>query len=270
MRLDPIPPGTRVTLNDAGARISDDDAHPKSGLKQRVASLTQRLDALQEALHAEASRALLVVLQGRDGAGKDGAIRGVFGPLDPQGVAVTAFKVPSPEELAHDYLWRVHRAVPPRGTIGIFNRSHYEDVLVVRVDRLVPEAVWQARYEQINQFERILTENGVTVLKFLLHISRAEQRERLQARLADPAKYWKFDDGDLRKRTQWDDYTAAYEDVVARTGTAWAPWYVVPADRKPMRDVMVAQVVVDTLERMAPRYPPAPPELERYRAELAP
>ena len=270
MRLDPIPPGTAVTLDDRGARLPDDDAYPKSDLKQRLSALTARLDELQAALRAEARRALLVVLQGRDGAGKDGAIRGVFGPLDPQGVAVTAFKVPSAEELAHDYLWRIHRAVPPRGAIGIFNRSHYEDVLVVRVDRLVPEPVWRARYEQINRFEQILTENGVTILKFLLHISREEQRERLQARLSDPTKYWKFDDDDLQKRAQWDDYTAAYEEAVARTGTTWAPWYVVPADRKPVRDVLVAQVVVDSLERMKPGYPGAPPGLERYRAQLAP
>jgi PPK2 family polyphosphate:nucleotide phosphotransferase len=269
MPLRPVPPGTTVVLRDDGARVADDRAHAKTDLKQRLAALTRRLDELQAALNAEARRAVLVVLQGRDGAGKDGAIRGVFGPLDPQGVVVTAFKVPTPEELAHDYLWRVHRAVPPRGTIGIFNRSHYEDVLVVRVDRLVPEAVWRARYEQINQFERLLVENDVTVLKFLLHISREEQRQRLHARLADPAKYWKFDDGDLRKRAQWDEYTGAYEEAVARTSTEWAPWYVVPADRKPMRDVLIAEVLVETLERMDPRYPGPPAGLERYRAELS-
>jgi PPK2 family polyphosphate:nucleotide phosphotransferase len=270
MRLDPVPPGTTVALTDADARIAGDGAHAKADLKQRLAGLTDRLDALQAALHAEATRALLVVLQGRDGAGKDGTIRGVFGPLDPQGVNVSAFKVPNAEELAHDYLWRIHRAVPPRGAIGIFNRSHYEDVLVVRVDRLVPEADWRARYEQVTQFERMLTENGVTILKFLLHISREEQRERLHARLSAPDKYWKFDDGDLRKRAQWDDYTLAYQEAVSRTSTPWAPWYVVPADRKPVRDVLVAQVVVDTLERMDPRYPGAPPKLAEYRAWLSP
>jgi PPK2 family polyphosphate:nucleotide phosphotransferase len=269
MRLDPVPPDTPVTLGDEHARLPDDDAHQKPDLKLRLSALTRRIDELQAALHAEASRSLLVVLQGRDGAGKDGVIRGVFGPLDPQGVAVTAFKVPTAEELAHDYLWRIHRAVPPRGFIGIFNRSHYEDVLVVRVDRLVPEAVWRARYEQINRFERILSENGVTILKFFLHISREEQRKRLHARLADPEKYWKFDDGDLRKRAQWDDYTLAYQEAVSRTSTVWAPWYVVPADRKPVRDVLVAQVVVDALERMDPMYPGAPAALEQYRAALS-
>ncbi len=270
MRLSPVPPGTAPALGDRDARISEDADYEKDDLKRRLAGLTRRLDALQFALHAEASRVLLVVLQGRDAAGKDGVIRGVVGPLDPQGVTVTAFKVPTAHELAHDYLWRIHRAVPPRGSLGIFNRSHYEDVLVVRVDRLVEEPVWRARYEQINQFERILTENGVTILKFLLHISREEQRERLAARLADPAKYWKFDDGDLRKRAQWDDYTAAYQEAVARTSTAGAPWYVVPADRKPVRDVLVAQVVVETLERMDPRPPGPPPNLAQYLKALSP
>lgn len=269
MPLRPLPPGTAPSLGDENARLPEDREYAKEDLKQRLAGLTRRLDDLQAALHAEARRAVLVVLQGRDAAGKDGAIRGVFGPLDPQGVEVTSFKVPTPDELAHDFLWRVHRAVPARGTIGIFNRSHYEDVLVVRVDQLVPETVWRPRYEQINGFERTLVENGVTILKFLLHVSREEQRKRLHARLADPAKYWKFDDGDLRKRAQWDAYTDAYAEALARTSTAWAPWYVVPADRKPMRDVLIAELLVETLERMEPRYPGAPEGLARYRAELS-
>ncbi|HYC32423.1 MAG TPA: PPK2 family polyphosphate kinase [Gemmatimonadales bacterium] len=268
MRLQPIPHGGKVTLRDGDAS-GPPDAPDKGELKETLAELTKELDRLQSALHAEAARAVLVVLQGRDGAGKDGAIRGVFGPLDPQGVSVTAFKVPTAEELAHDFLWRIHRMVPPKGTIGVFNRSHYEDVLVVRVDGLVPESAWRPRYEQINQFERSLVENGTTVLKFLLHISREEQRERLLARLEDEAKYWKFDDGDLRKRTQWDAYTAAYEEAVARTSTDWAPWYVVPADRKPLRDVLIAKVLVETLERLAPKYPGPPRDIARYRAALA-
>jgi PPK2 family polyphosphate:nucleotide phosphotransferase len=269
MRLSPVTPGTSVTLDDAAAHPAAFDEHEKEDLRERLAQLTRRLDELQSALYAEGSRALLVVLQGRDAAGKDGVIRNVFGPLDPQGLTLTAFKVPTPEERAHDYLWRIHKAVPPRGAIGIFNRSHYEDVLVVRVDRLVPEPEWRARYEQINAFERLLSDNGVTVLKFLLHVSREEQRERLRARLADPHKYWKFDDDDLRKRRQWDEYTAAYEEVLRRTSTAWAPWYVVPGDRKPVRDLLVAAVVLETLERMAPVYPGAPPHLEQYRADLS-
>jgi PPK2 family polyphosphate:nucleotide phosphotransferase len=211
---------------------------------------------------------LLVVLQGRDGAGKDGTIRQVFGPLDPQGIVVTAFKAPSAEELAHDYLWRVHRAVPAKSEIGIFNRSHYEDVLVVRVDRLVPESVWRPRFEQINQFERLLIQNGVTILKFFLHISRAEQKERLQTRLADPAKYWKFDASDLGKRAQWDAYTEAYEDMLSLTSTPEAPWYVVPGDRKPVRNVAVAEVVVSALEKLDLRFPGPPPDVERLRQAL--
>jgi PPK2 family polyphosphate:nucleotide phosphotransferase len=208
------------------------------------------------------------VLQGRDAGGKDGTIRKVFGPLDPQGVAVTPFKAPSARELAHDFLWRVHRAVPAAGEIGIFNRSHYEDVLVVRVDRLVPEEVWRPRYEQINAFERILGENRVTVLKFFLHISREEQRERLLARLDDPAKYWKFDEGDLDKRARWEQYTEAFEEMLSRTSAAGAPWYVVPADRKAVRNVLVAEVVVETLERMDPQFPGAPDAVERLRRAL--
>ena len=269
MTLTPVKAGGRTTLRDEHARLPGDATLEKPELKRRLAELTDRIDALQAALFAEGKRSVLVVLQGRDGAGKDGAIRGVFGPLDPQGVAVTSFKAPTAEELAHDYLWRVHRAVPPRGTLGIFNRSHYEDVLVVRVDSLVPEPVWRARYEQINAFEGILAENGVTILKFFLHISREEQRTRLLARLSEPDKYWKFDDGDLEKRRQWDDYTEAYEEMLARTSTAWAPWYVVPADRKPVRDVVIAEVVVETLERLNPQFPGPPPRLEEYRAALS-
>ncbi|MBA3258291.1 MAG: polyphosphate kinase 2 family protein [Gemmatimonadales bacterium] len=266
MPLAPVPPGAQVRLRDEDAQHLDDV--PKTELAARLRTFTDRLDGLQGALHAEAKRAVLVVLQGRDAAGKDGTIRRVFGPLDPQGLTVTGFKVPSALELSHDYLWRIHRSVPAKGEIGIFNRSHYEDVLVVRVDHLVPETVWRPRYEQINQFERLLTENGVTILKFFLHISPAEQRERLLARLDDPAKYWKFDEGDLRKREQWDAYTEAYEEMLSRTSTAEAPWYIVPADRKPVRNVVVSEVVVSALERLAPRYPGPPGELEKLRAAL--
>jgi PPK2 family polyphosphate:nucleotide phosphotransferase len=269
MSLTPVKSGAAITLRDEDARLGDDASLDKSELRRRLSELTGRLDELQAALHAEARRAVLVVLQGRDGAGKDGAIRGVFGPLDPQGVTTTAFKAPTSEELAHDYLWRIHQRVPARGTIGIFNRSHYEDVLVVRVDSLVPEPVWRARYDQINGFERLLAENDVTILKFLLHISREEQRTRLLARLSEPDKYWKFDDGDLEKRRQWDAYTEAYEEMLARTSTTWAPWYVVPADRKPMRDVLIAEVVVGALERLDPRFPGAPARLREYRAALS-
>jgi PPK2 family polyphosphate:nucleotide phosphotransferase len=183
-------------------------------------------------------------------------------------VIVTAFKAPTPLELAHDYLWRVHQAVPPKGNIGIFNRSHYEDVLVVRVHELVPESVWRPRYEQIKLFERLLTETGVTVLKFFLHISKKEQLERLRARLDDPTKYWKFSAGDLGERDRWDAYTAAYEEALEQTSTEAAPWWVVPSDKKYVRDLVVAQVVTEALERMNPKYPGAPEGLDELRRKL--
>jgi len=267
MSLEPVAPGSTVRLTDDGAGPPN-GAPPKGEALARLEPLARRMDARQVALYAEGKRALLVVLQGRDTSGKDGAIRKVFGPLDPQGFSVTGFKAPTPVELAHDYLWRVHQAVPKKGTVGVFNRSHYEDVLVVRVHQLVPESVWRPRYEQINQFERLLAENGVTILKFFLHISRDEQRERLLARLEDPEKYWKFSPGDLGERERWDAYTAAYEEAVSRTSTALAPWYVVPADKKYLRDLLVAEVVAETLERMDPKYPGPPAGMEDFKRSL--
>lgn len=267
MRLQPVVPGSRVRLTDAGAGPPPGPPSKEEAVA-KVRQLGARIDEIQDALYAEGRRALLVVLQGRDTSGKDGTIRKVFGPLDPLGITVTSFKLPTPAELAHDFLWRVHQAVPARGTVGVFNRSHYEDVLVVRVHQLVPESVWRPRYDQINRFERILSENGVTILKFFLHISRDEQRERLLARLEDPAKYWKFSPGDLGERERWDDYTEAYEEALARTSTADAPWYIVPADSQRLRDLLVAQVVAETLERMDPKYPGPPEGVERFRRAL--
>jgi PPK2 family polyphosphate:nucleotide phosphotransferase len=267
MRLEPLPPATPVHLTDAGA-APPAGAPDKRKALQQVAKLTQRLDELQDALYAEGQRSLLIVLQGRDTSGKDGTIRKVFGPLDLLGLVVTGFKAPTPVELAHDFLWRVHLAVPPNGYIGVFNRSHYEDVLVVRVHELVPEGVWRPRFEHIKLFEHILTENGVTILKFFLHISRAEQLERLRARLEDPTKYWKFSAGDIGEREKWDAYTAAYEEALERTSTAAVPWYVVPADKKYLRDLLVAQVVTETLERMDPKYPGPPKGLSALRRRL--
>jgi len=235
--------------------------------ERQMPALIERLDRLQRALYAESRRAVLVVLQGRDAAGKDGVIRSVFGPLNSQGCEVTSFKRPTPEELAHDYLWRIHRAVPARGVIGIFNRSHYEDVLAVRVHGLVPKAEWAKRYDQINAFERLLAENGVTILKFMLHVSKAEQKERLLARLHDPEKNWKFQVGDLEERKRWDDYTRAYTDALTRTSTRVAPWFVVPADRKKVRDFLIARTMVETMQRMAPRFPIVDPEVVRLTRE---
>ena len=267
MRLEPIPAGTAVRLTDEAAAPPRGAPSKEEALAQ-VAKFTDHMDELQEPLYAEGKRALLVVLQGRDTSGKDGTIRRVFGPLNPQGFAVTSFKVPTHVELAHDYLWRVHQAVPPKGGIGVFNRSHYEDVLAVRVHQLVPESVWRPRFEQINQFERILSESGVTILKFFLHVSREEQRRRLLARLEDPTKFWKFSPDDIRERELWDAYTEAYEEALARTSVPTAPWYLVPADKKWLRDLLVAQVVAETLERLDPKYPGPPPGLEEFRRAL--
>jgi len=266
MRLTPVSPHEAVTLQDSDARTGEQTE--KAELEKQLRKLTSRLDELQAALNAEAKRAVLVVLQGRDTSGKDGTIRSVFGPLNPQGVIVTSFRAPTAVELAHDFLWRVHQALPPKGSIGIFNRSHYEDVLIVRVHQLVPEAVWRPRYEQINRFESILGENGLTILKFFLHISREEQRERLLARLEDPTKYWKFRAEDLSERERWDGYTAAYQEMLGRTSTPHAPWYLVPADRKSVRNVLVGQVVVEALERLDPKYPDAPAGIEELKKAL--
>jgi PPK2 family polyphosphate:nucleotide phosphotransferase len=244
-------------------RIADRDARRPNGaprgndLKKKTKALLERLTELQARLHAESTRSLLVVLQGRDTSGKDGTIRRVFDAVNPQGCIVTTFKKPSELEASHDYLWRIHRAMPAKGMIGIFNRSHYEDVLVVRVRNLAPRSAWSNRYPQINDFERMLTENGTTIIKFFLHISKEEQKARLLERLEDPAKQWKFNEGDLGERALWAGYTTAYRDVLRKCSTSWAPWYVVPADKKKVRDYLVAQVVVDTLNRMAPRYPKA-------------
>jgi PPK2 family polyphosphate:nucleotide phosphotransferase len=259
MPLKPIKPGSKVHLTDDTA--VDHDALRGEEAEARLTPLLERLTELQTALYAESKQALLVVFQGRDASGKDGLTRKVFGPTNPQGCVVSNFKRPTEYELARDYLWRVHQVVPPRGTIGIFNRSHYEDVLVVRVHNLVPKEAWSRRYEQINQFERMLTENGVTILKFFLHISKAEQKQRLLERLHDPLKNWKFQVVDLEERKLWDDYTDAYETALGKCSTEWAPWYLVPADRKKTRDLLVAELVVATLERMNPQFPRVDPEV---------
>jgi len=227
----------------------------KKTAKDEHAGLIERLSELQSVMYAEQKHSLLIVLQAMDGGGKDGTIRSLLTGVNPQGVQVTSFKVPSAEELAHDYLWRIHKATPPRGVIGLFNRSQYEDVLVVRVLGLVPKEVWRARYDQINRFEQHLAENGTTILKFFLHISKDEQKARFEERLEDPEKRWKFAMGDLKVREQWDDYMAAYEDALAKCSTGWAPWYVIPANRNWLRNWLVARIVVETLEGLDMQYP---------------
>jgi PPK2 family polyphosphate:nucleotide phosphotransferase len=227
--------------------------------EQELAQLSGRLAELQELLWADARHAVLVVLQALDGGGKDGTVRHVFRGLNPQGVKVAAFKAPSTEELSHDYLWRIHTRVPARGELTIFNRSHYEDVLVVRVHETVPAEVWQRRFTHINCFERTLTDEGTTVVKFFLHISKDEQKRRLDARLAEPDKRWKFSQQDLAERERWSDYTMAYEDMLSKTSTSYAPWYVVPADTKWFRNLVVSRVLVETLEGLHLHYPEAAP-----------
>ena len=217
-----------------------------------------RMEQLQELFYADGRHKLLVVLQGMDTAGKGGAIRRAFEGMNPSGVRVAAFKAPSTTELAHDFLWRVHAQVPANGQVVIFDRSHYEDVLIVKVHGLVPEARLRARYDHIRNFEQMLADEGTTIVKFFLHISRDEQRQRFQERYDDPRKRWKFSLGDLEERKRWDDYMHAYEDALAKTSTAAAPWFVVPADRKWFRDLAVATILADTLARLDPQYPPVP------------
>lgn len=240
-----VPPGTRVRLQDHDPR--DTAGLDKASGLARFAELNAELDALQEELYAADKHSVLMVLQGMDTSGKDGTIRGVLANTDPQGVRVESFKVPTEEELAHDFLWRVHRVVPRRGIFGVFNRSHYEDVVVVRVLGLAPEPVWQARYEQINQFESLLAASGTIILKFFLHISRDEQEERLLAREKDVSKAWKLAAGDWQNRQHWDAYQQAYEDALSRCSTEAAPWYIVPSDRKWFRNLAVAETLVDGL-----------------------
>ena len=268
MKLTPVRPGDKVSLSDGAALPprsldADDDV-----LDKKMEKLRTRLDELQNALYAESKQALLVVLQARDAGGKDGTIRRVFSSVNPQGCTVTAFRAPTPLELAHDFLWRVHAAVPPKGMIGIFNRSQYEDVLAVRVHELAPKKVWKGRYEQINAFERMLTENGVTIVKFFLHVSKEEQRQRLHDRLTDESKNWKFRSADLAERKRWDDYTRAYVDVFRKCSTEYAPWFIVPADRKHARDYLVLEKIVSTLEQMNPKYPKADPKVLKLLSKL--
>ena len=250
-----VKPGTRV---DLGEHAPDDRRAfegSKEDAKEVLQKLNERLEELQEMLYAEHRHKVLIVLQGMDTSGKDGVIRRVFEGVNPQGVRVAAFKVPTSLELDHDYLWRIHQPVPGKGEMVIFNRSHYEDVLVVRVHNLVPPEVWQRRYDQINAFERLLAEEGTTILKFFLHISPEEQKARLQDRLDDPRKRWKFRVGDLEERKLWPDYTRAYEDALSKTSTAWAPWYIVPSDREWYRNLVVATVLVETLAGFKMAYP---------------
>jgi PPK2 family polyphosphate:nucleotide phosphotransferase len=256
-----IAPGTTVRLADHDPADESGCPDGKDGARKAAKKATRRLEELQELLYAQGRHRLLVVLQAMDTGGKDGVIRRVFEGVNPLGVKVASFKKPSPADLAHDYLWRIHPHVPGNGEIAIFNRSHYEDVLVVRVHSLVPPERWERRYDHINAFERLLADEGTTILKFFLHISRDEQAARLRARLEDPAKQWKFAKGDLEERALWDDYVTAYQAALSRTSTAAAPWHVVPADKKWYRDFVIGRILVDTLESLQMSFPPPADDL---------
>ncbi len=247
-------PDQQVNLSDIptkGREFCDD----RKQAEKRFHKLRDKFIRWQQVLWSEGKQKLLIVLQATDAGGKDSTIRKVFMGVNPQGVKVVSFKAPSTLERSHDYLWRVHQAVPPAGMIGVFNRSHYEDVLVVRVDKLAPEKVWRKRYQQINDFERMLSETGTKILKFYLHISKDEQRERFQDRLDVPEKHYKFSLDDLEKRKQWDAYRDAFEEALTRCSTEWAPWYVIPADQKWYRNLAISEIIVKTLEDMNPQFP---------------
>jgi PPK2 family polyphosphate:nucleotide phosphotransferase len=249
-----LEPGKKVKIRDLPTD-ADNFHTDRKAAEEEFEKLREELIQLQYRLYAENRRMLLVLFQAMDAGGKDGAIRHLFKGVNPQGVHVATFKAPSARDLAHDFLWRIHAQVPARGAIGVFNRSQYEDVLIARVDQLVPKQVWQDRYEQINRFEEHLTANGTTILKFYLHISKAEQKQRFEDRLKDPEKQWKFSLEDLEKRKQWDDYMEAYEDALNRCTTSWAPWYVIPSNQKWYRNLAVVSVVVDALRSMKLKVP---------------
>jgi PPK2 family polyphosphate:nucleotide phosphotransferase len=260
VKLKPVTSKRAIKLDDAHAQVHN---RIKSGkaLDRATEKQVRRISDLQRVLYADGRYALLIVLQGRDAAGKDGTIRKVFTAVNPQGCTVAAFKAPTELEQRHDFLWRVHAQVPPHGMIGIFNRSHYEDVLVPRVRGSIKKKEWLARYDEINDFEKMLSRNSVVILKFMLHVSRDEQKRRLEDRLADETKNWKFRVGDLEDRAKWDDFTEAYEGAINHTSTNWAPWYSVPADDKDVRDWLVARTIADALDDLDMRYPPADPSV---------
>lgn len=247
-----IAQGSKVQLDQIDPEDKGDFDGDKKDGETLLPELTKELEVLQERFYAGHKQGMLVLLQGMDTCGKDGTIRHVFEGVNPQGVRVASFKVPTAQELDHDYLWRVHQQMPAKGEIVIFNRSHYEDVLVVRVHELVKEDVWKRRYDHINAFERMLTDEGLVILKFFLHISKDEQKQRLLDRLAEPEKHWKYSAGDVKERAHWDAYMQAYEDMLEKTSTEWAPWYVVPANRKWFRNLVVGTTLVKTLRKLDP------------------
>jgi PPK2 family polyphosphate:nucleotide phosphotransferase len=250
-----VGPGKKVRLSEWDPHDTREFRGAKEQARVELEKLNKRLEELQEVLFAEHKHKVLIVLQGMDTSGKDGAIRHVFEGVNPNGTRVANFKEPSLEEKDHDYLWRIHKQAPAKGEIVIFNRSHYEDVLIVRVHQIVPADVWAQRFDQIIAFEQMLAENGTTILKFYLHIDKDEQKQRLQARLADPNKHWKFRKGDLDERKLWPEYMQAYEDVLNKTSTHAAPWCIVPANHKWYRDLVISSVLIETLEGLQMKFP---------------
>jgi PPK2 family polyphosphate:nucleotide phosphotransferase len=258
-----IPPGQRIHLKHFDPKYKGHD--DKKDALRKIASLRDKMDDLQQSLFAERKRSLLICLQALDAGGKDGVVKHVISSMNPDGCHVANFKEPSQEELAHDFLWRVEAQMPKKGDIAIFNRSHYEDVLIVRVHNLVPRGVWSKRYDQINDFERRHVENGTRILKFFLHISKEEQLQRFEQRLDDPAKQWKISEADYTERNYWDDYLRAYEDALAKCNTEQAPWFVIPADHKWFRDLAISEIIVATMESMNIQVPQPSVDIEEIR-----
>jgi len=259
-----VKPGSKVDLAKVDAGFTDKHESHEHALPE-IETYTQKLHDLQYLMYAEGKRSLLICLQGRDAAGKDGTINHVLGAMNPQGCTVTGFKVPSKEEAAHDFLWRYHQHTPGKGQVAIFNRSHYEDVLVVRVHDLVPKAVWSKRYEQINDFEKTLADNGTHILKFYLHIDPDEQLERFKQRIEDPARHWKISDGDYAERPFWDAYTEAFEDALGKTSTDHAPWFVIPSNHKWFRNLAISRIVAETLESLGMKFPEPTVDIEEIK-----
>lgn len=240
----------------------------KADAKKELKKLRKKLINLQQVLYSENKHKVLIILQAMDSGGKDGTIRSIFKGVNPQGVSVASFKVPTPVELGHDYLWRVHAKTPHTGEIVIFNRSHYEDVLVVRVHNLVPKKVWEKRFEHINQFEKVLADEGTTILKFFLNISKDEQKNRFLERIEKPEKQWKFNPNDIEERKLWGAYMQAYEEVISRTSTPYAPWYIIPANQNWYRDLVIARIIVDCMEKLKMNYPAPVENIESYKELL--
>lgn len=262
-----VKPNQKIKLKDIDPSGTGNYKGNKETAAIELADLNARLEELQELLYAEQKHRVLIVIQAMDTGGKDGVIRHVFDGVNPQGVKVASFKVPSTLEMSHDYLWRIHQQTPGKGEITIFNRSHYEDVLVVRVHNLVPKSVWEKRYQHIVNFEKMLVDEGTTIVKFFLHIDKDEQKERLQARLDEPHKNWKFSVGDLKERQYWDQYTEAYEDAINRTSTKDAPWYVIPANKKWYRNIAITKILIETLEDLKMKYPEPTEDLSKIVIE---